>query len=350
MPCIVIFVHGVNSEGEWFKDAEEGLVRGLNERLGRVDINENHYKYEKNVRPLEGLIISKSPIIRFYWGYRAPKIQTENGTFPWRIPLKTRVTQRGNGLGDPYEYPSYSYKEPLKNLKHKIYYWGGGPFQNGTTALSMSWYDGFNPRVWGVNIGSPAINPERDRPLNACPKRTYYVNASKRLARLIDTIYEKHPNDTIAVVSHSQGTMVAALAMFYVKKVPDTLFLCNSPYRLTETPMDDVQMGAQAPTTKARVGTFLNLLDRFRQPQADAHAKVIEGQLEGVGTRLDTAGSRNLPMPQHPRPAWAKRGLQAMHSRRQMVSRWGPSIPCANRSHRDGQCQSPAVPSTGLAR
>jgi hypothetical protein len=22
MPCIIIFVHGVNSEGEWYKDAE----------------------------------------------------------------------------------------------------------------------------------------------------------------------------------------------------------------------------------------------------------------------------------------------------------------------------------------
>ena len=34
---IVIFVHGVNSEGEWFEAAEQGLCDGLNRRLGRLD-------------------------------------------------------------------------------------------------------------------------------------------------------------------------------------------------------------------------------------------------------------------------------------------------------------------------
>lgn len=37
LPGVVIFVHGVNSEGEWFGPAEEGLCRGLNRRLGRLD-------------------------------------------------------------------------------------------------------------------------------------------------------------------------------------------------------------------------------------------------------------------------------------------------------------------------
>jgi pimeloyl-ACP methyl ester carboxylesterase len=264
MPCIIIFVHGVNSEGEWYDDAEKSLMTGLNERLGRVDLRANNYKYG-DPRALKYLDLQNSPVIRFYWGYRASKDQTDAGTFPWRVPLKTRVEQSfGDSSSVPYKYPSYSYKELSKNLCGKTYYWGGGPFQNGTTALNMSWYDGFDPKVWGINIGSSAINPERDRPLNACPKRTYYVNASKRLAKLIDTIYEAHPNDTIAVVSHSQGTMIASLAMFYVKKVPDTLLLCNSPYRLTQTRLDNIQMGNAAPTTKARVKTFFNLLQRFK--------------------------------------------------------------------------------------
>ncbi|WP_230961848.1 DUF3274 domain-containing protein [Burkholderia anthina] len=297
MPCIVIFVHGVNSEGEWYEEAESGLVKGINERLGRVDLVPNGYKYiesaDMDSRPLSGVKIENSPVIRFYWGYRAAKEDASNVKFPWRIPLKTRVAQYERERDDPsytpYAYPSYSYKNPEKNIKGNTYYWGGGPFQNGTTALSMSWYDGFNPVVWGVNIGSPTINPERDRPLNACPKRTYYVNASKRLAKLIDTIYEKYPNDTIAVISHSQGTMIASLAMFYVKKVPDTLFLCNSPYRLSETALDDFQMGSQAPTTKARVNTFFNMLDRFKAAQADTPSKVSAKQLEGVGGCFDAA-------------------------------------------------------------
>ena len=293
MPCVIIFVHGVNSEGEWFDDAEAGLMRGINERLGRMDLAENEREHKGDIRSLEGLELKNSPIIRFYWGYRADKKETDETTFPWRIPLKTRIyhygTERDDPSYTPYTYPSYSCKNPEKNLKGKTYYWGGGPFQNGTSALSMSWYDGFNPVVWGVNIGSPTINPERDRPLNACPKRTYYVNASKRLAKLIDTIYEKYPNDTIAVVSHSQGTMIASLAMFYVKKVPDTLFLCNSPYRLSETALDDFQMGSQAPTTKARVNTFFNMLDRFKAAQADTPSKVSAKQLEGVGGWFDAA-------------------------------------------------------------
>lgn len=36
LPGVVIFVHGVNSEGEWFEPAEDGLCKGLNRRLGRL--------------------------------------------------------------------------------------------------------------------------------------------------------------------------------------------------------------------------------------------------------------------------------------------------------------------------
>jgi len=49
MPCIVIFVHGVNSEGEWYNDAESGIARGLNEQPGRADIT------QKPLQPLTGL-------------------------------------------------------------------------------------------------------------------------------------------------------------------------------------------------------------------------------------------------------------------------------------------------------
>lgn len=33
LPGIIIFVHGVNSEGEWYEDAEKHLCEGLNKRL-----------------------------------------------------------------------------------------------------------------------------------------------------------------------------------------------------------------------------------------------------------------------------------------------------------------------------
>ena len=42
LPGIVIFVHGVNSDGEWYQAAEEGLCRGLNTRIAR---NEGQIQY-----------------------------------------------------------------------------------------------------------------------------------------------------------------------------------------------------------------------------------------------------------------------------------------------------------------
>ncbi|WP_432432343.1 T6SS effector phospholipase Tle3 domain-containing protein [Janthinobacterium lividum] len=35
-PGIIIFVHGVNSDGEWYEQAEQGLCEGLNARLARL--------------------------------------------------------------------------------------------------------------------------------------------------------------------------------------------------------------------------------------------------------------------------------------------------------------------------
>ena len=37
LPGLVIFDHGVNSEGEWYDYAEEALCEGLNKRLSLLD-------------------------------------------------------------------------------------------------------------------------------------------------------------------------------------------------------------------------------------------------------------------------------------------------------------------------
>ena len=37
LPGIIIFVHGVNSDAEWYRQTEQGLCAGLNERLKRCD-------------------------------------------------------------------------------------------------------------------------------------------------------------------------------------------------------------------------------------------------------------------------------------------------------------------------
>lgn len=92
LPGIVIFVHGVNSDGEWFTAAEEGLCKGGNRRLGRLD-DQVAFKdgQLKPVHYIEGLTPdgflnpkmaaetyilpdpSYSPAIHFRWGYKANK-------------------------------------------------------------------------------------------------------------------------------------------------------------------------------------------------------------------------------------------------------------------------------------
>jgi hypothetical protein len=87
LPGVIIFVHGVNSEGEWYDSAEKALCQGLNERLNRGDLKANTYSTTDGERAVPRHIASgddgNSPVIRFYWGYRAQKGQEKN----WRIAL-----------------------------------------------------------------------------------------------------------------------------------------------------------------------------------------------------------------------------------------------------------------------
>ncbi|MBB5369058.1 MULTISPECIES: hypothetical protein [unclassified Janthinobacterium] len=87
---VIIFVHGVNSDGEWYRAAEAGLCTGLNTRLKRCDEHLCHpspqagqltpvgYRDELNddgyVDPdyTASTFIQEqahfSPVIRFRWG------------------------------------------------------------------------------------------------------------------------------------------------------------------------------------------------------------------------------------------------------------------------------------------
>ncbi|MBQ0213582.1 alpha/beta hydrolase [Proteus vulgaris] len=72
------------------------------------------------------------------------------------------------------------------------------------------------------------FNPESDRLLTKSPPRHYYAHAVKRLANLVRKIRENNPYDTVTVISHSQGTMIALVAAAI--EAPDSLFVLNSPY------------------------------------------------------------------------------------------------------------------------
>ena len=281
LPGIIIFVHGVNSEGEWYEDAERELCSGLNERLNLTNTDyqlkqneyyepkfildeknydNSHYIYEEPIRTLKKL--GNSPVIRFYWGYRA----TDEDLGQYCIPLKNKAGESYHRLVSEILNPEYSHEdkrywtpEDIKKynivqeynslpyrkrrlfinekIKHKgPFFWGGGPFQNGCNNLVSLWSkSGFSnlAMLWTV-IPTPipfnvqTFNPESDRLLTKSPPRHYYAHAVKRLANLVKKIREYNSHDTVTIISHSQGTMIALAAAAI--EAPDSLFVLNSPY------------------------------------------------------------------------------------------------------------------------
>ncbi|RQS61295.1 hypothetical protein DID97_36110, partial [Burkholderia sp. Bp8977] len=154
---------------------EEGMCKGLNRRLGRLDDQMMYHgidagqltpaKYTESVTP-DGYLNPKllpnnyvkpepsfSPVIHFRWGYRATAAE-------------------------------------LKEYGDKIFlnekdYWGGGPFTNGCASLPDLWHGGLDDRTMGW-MTVQGINPT-NRPLYRAPPRAYGVLAALRLARLIES-------------------------------------------------------------------------------------------------------------------------------------------------------------------
>ena len=280
LPGVVIFVHGVNSEGEWFEAAEEGICKGLNRRLARLD-DQMMYggveggqltpaRYTESLTP-EGFLNPKllpdnyiapdasfSPVIHFRWGYKANK-------------------------------------EELKEYGDKIFlneqdYWGGGPFANGCSSLPDLWHAGVDDRIFGF-ISVQAMNPTQ-RPVFRTPPRSYCVLAALRLAKLVRSIRTKQANVPITIVCHSQGNMVGLAAGFFGDALPevkdpwgnvgrcvaDAYVLANPPYSVanTDTGLEnwsqrsarDVSKRRGRETYQARTETLRNFIDIIRERTA----------------------------------------------------------------------------------
>ncbi|MEF7616377.1 hypothetical protein V4F39_20850, partial [Aquincola sp. MAHUQ-54] len=142
IPCTILFVHGVNSEGEWYNAAETLICAGLNDRLGRHTsrvaleaVDRSPYEYPragdqvlKNHRPrfdptqdaaADPYVANfHSPVIRFYWGYKAPQ-----GDF-----LKPSYV---DDAGPKARRTTALRRFPVALDEDDA--WGGGPFQNGTS-------------------------------------------------------------------------------------------------------------------------------------------------------------------------------------------------------------------------
>ena len=297
LPGLIIFVHGVNSEGEWYNDAEESLCEGLNKRLGlngkhilsankyaegywgscdnnSAELKDGDSKNEKKQKwyslPRKITEEGRSPVIRFYWGYRA----ADNETDKYAIPLK-------NKQGDNY------YDLTPEQRKNKgPFYWGGGPFQNGCNQLVSLWSDkGFDnsPSALGMSLphSTQLANGECDQFLTSAPARHYYAHAAGRLVKLIKTIRDKHPEDTVTVLSQGQGTMIALAAAAI--ESPDALFVMNSPYALDNEPMTYISypMG-EIISKEAREATFADIVKKVAEKREHLQQQGCERLLAGV--------------------------------------------------------------------
>ncbi|MFM9436082.1 pimeloyl-ACP methyl ester carboxylesterase [Janthinobacterium sp. CG_23.3] len=269
LPGVMIFVHGVNSDGEWYEQAENGLCAGLNERLKRCD---EHLKFPTTEagqlkaakyiaeHTADGFINPKmnpdtfiqtddtyTPVIRFRWGYKASAEELQ---------------KYGRGI----------------YLNEKDY-WGGGPFANGCTSLPDLWGPGLDTQLF-LSLKVQSLNSTNDRQVYDTPPRPYYVLAALRLAKLVQSLRQKQADLPITIVCHSQGNMIGMAAAFLGDAlyqdagVADTYVLCNAPYSLldkndsenyTQGGMKDPEGRGGRQTGAARAKTLATFFDIIRK-------------------------------------------------------------------------------------
>lgn len=290
LPGLIIFVHGVNSTGEWYQNAEESLCNGLNNRLGlkgtKFELKPNKYSTDSEVSVGEGNLSplhlsrrelisdeGRSPIIRFYWGYSSVSGEEDK----YVIPLV-------NVNGEDYHH--------MKRIGVKIddirkkgpYIWGGGPFQNGTNNLHSLWSDyGFDEDLAGIpGAKLQYFNEDKDRLLRNSPPRKYYSHAAKRLADLLDLIRDKYPDDTVSIISHSQGTMISLAAVTLANKGPDALFILNSPYAMHNSQLNEFSIPQQERISpNGRESTLSSIIEKIANQTSHLLARGYEGLCVG---------------------------------------------------------------------
>lgn len=250
LPGVIIVVHGVNDLGVSYHAIDNGLCEGLNERLNRADLFPNDYTLPKDDDPLQPdpdkiyfrLRVNqatRSPVIPFYWGYRAAK-----GEIGRELVRGQVVDVHGNRLDKDFAK-------------------GGGMFANATSNIPDMFSGRFNRGllVWfGDKVADDA------HPLLTGPERRYMVLAAKRLAALVAEIRAIAADDTVTLIGHSQGCLVSLLAQAFLaedgQRCADCLILNNPPYGIHEPLLDTLtQSGVEQQTTQARINTLANLVE-----------------------------------------------------------------------------------------
>jgi hypothetical protein len=212
-----------------------------------------------------------SPVIPFYWGFREEEggYTDKSGRF---IPWIDRRQRHGEYLD---RYGNRLDKDGAKN---------GGPFANATTTVPDMWQPGFSGKMGPTPISSKHVSPGATRPLLQAPSRHYMVLAAQRLAMLVRMVRGKSPDDTINVVAHSQGCLIALLANAFLEESGDrpidTLVMNHPPYGLFETFAEGMELGQLQQTTPARLATLQNIVRFMTGTQ---HSQPAFARLGGPG-------------------------------------------------------------------
>jgi pimeloyl-ACP methyl ester carboxylesterase len=239
LPGVVIFLHGVNDPGASYESVETGLCQGVNERLDRPDLKAGRYGatyQEAKKLPIEELQEwqidtlddpdthlyqrdvsdpkTRSLMIPFYWGYRA-----------------TPEHVKRDDAGDPFRMRN-QFQDIQGNRLDRHFAKAGGFFVNATNNLEDMYGKGFKANWKTATV-------ERASPNNYllfanAPLRHYFVLAAHRLAMLVSEIRRVSPDETITIMGHSQGTLIALLAQALLvdkgQRCADTVILVDSPY------------------------------------------------------------------------------------------------------------------------
>jgi hypothetical protein len=236
LPGIIIFVHGVNSTGEWFDSTEAGLCQGLNERLHRSEFG------QAQETSLAGLLRAARYAPELTPDGYLARTKSDTG-----VPASEFVSDEAASPVIRFRWGFAAHKEDLAEVGPNILLdednaWGGGPFANGCTALPDMWGSGTaTDLLMGLTVQD--LNTESSRLVFDCPPRHYQAHAAWRLAALVAEARKRHRNEydgakecPITIVCHSQGNMVGIASAFIGKAkfdgngVADTYILANPPY------------------------------------------------------------------------------------------------------------------------
>ncbi|EAO2688010.1 DUF4150 domain-containing protein [Salmonella enterica] len=286
MPCIVILVHGVNDVGEAYANQDMGICAGLNERLGRTDLQHHTWAEGAFMATDVGANFARSPVIPFYWGYKPVTHEVYKADQKrYRDDVNAlKKKHKDNNADLPYDTYQQDDKkilyahndENIDNLNNWLdkpaYAKGGGTFANATTSIPDMFGPGANGAALDI-VGALSRSAMNDgdwsHPIYSNPHRIYQAYAARRLADLILAI-RRNPltaKDTINIVAHSQGTIVTMLANLWVKAegvAPvDCVILNNSPYSLENRWLENGQPGNQQ-TDRGRQQTLAHFCNVMR--------------------------------------------------------------------------------------